>query len=294
MEVVVQSPSSPNMDTFDFGGNMGSIFQSVPSSPIGFGNYYLSAPASPSRMSELYTEFEYYSSASPSSFEAGNKIDDDDEDENNNDYSFAFYVNRDQSDKSSRSAEELFDGGKIKPLNESSRATSVAEQKRGRERERSSSSTTTTKLSSSNSGVRRVARSLSPYRKSWEVEQQKEQPRIISKEESSASVLSSSTSSSKGSKRWSLKDFLLFRSASEGRGSSKDALKKYYNKKNSNEEVKGSSSFRSSDSSRSRKGTISAHELHYAMKKAESEDMKKRTFVPYKQGILGRLAGFGI
>lgn len=56
--------------------------------------------------------------------------------------------------------------------------------------------------------------------------------------------------------------------------------------------MKGSS-FRSSDSSR-RKGPVSAHELHYAMKKAESQDMKKKTFLPYRQGILGRLSGFGI
>ncbi|KAK7383099.1 hypothetical protein VNO78_28768 [Psophocarpus tetragonolobus] len=280
MEVVVQSPSSPSMDNFDFGGNM---YHSVPSSPKGFGNYYVSAPASPSRMSELYTDFEYFSSTEETSFEAANKIDDEEKKE---DYSFAFYVNG-ESDKWSRSAEELFDGGKIKPLNESgSGSKDPVGERRGRERERGCSKT----LSSSNSG-RRVTRSHSPYRKSWEAEKQQAQPRS-NKEE--PSVLSSSSTGSKGSRRWSLKDFLLFRSASEGRGSSKDALKKYYKKNNSNsEEVKGSSSFRSSDSSR-RKGTVSPHELHYAMKKAESEDMKKRTFLPYRQGILGRLAGFGL
>jgi len=264
------------MDNFDFGSNMGSIYHSVPSSPKGFGNYFLSAPTSPSRLSQLYSEFEYFSSTDTSSFEAANKVHDD---EDKDDYSFAFSVSS-ESDKPSRSAEELFDGGKIKPLNES--RDPKREEIRGRGKE---------KLSS-NSG-RRVTRSHSPYR--WEAEkpqketqQQQQQPRS-NKEESS--VLSSS-SSSKGSKRWWLRDLLLFRSASEGRGSSKDPLKKYY-KKNGNEEVKGSSSFRSSDSSR-RKGQVSAHELHYAMKRAESEDMKKRTFLPYKQGILGRLAGFGI
>lgn len=285
--MVVQSPSSPTMDNFDFGSSMGLSYQSVPSSPKRFGDYnYLSAPSSPSRLSQLYAEFEYFSSNSPSSFEAANKTDD----EGNEDSSFAFFVSG-ESDKSSRSAEELFVGGKIKPLNESrnSKDPFVSEQKRGRERERAS---TTATLSSSNSG-RRTARSHSPYRKSlWESEQQQQQqrqqqPRINKEELSSSSVLSSS-SSSKGSKRWSLKDFLLFRSASEGRASSK----KYY-KKNGNEEVKGSSSFRSSDSSR-KKGPVSAHELHYNMKKAESEDMKKRTFLPYRQGILGRLGGFGL
>ncbi|XP_020231852.1 uncharacterized protein LOC109812321 [Cajanus cajan] len=281
MEVVVQSPSSPTMDNFDFGGNVGSIYQSAPSSPKRFGDYYLSAPASPSRLSELYNQFEYFSSTDPSSsFEAANKVDDGDE---NSDYSFAFYVN---DDKSSRPAEELFAGGKIKLLDESR----SKEPKRGREREREKVMTTTT-LSSSNSG-RRAARSHSPYRKStshylWEAEQQQQQ-----QQQSRRSIKEEPNSCSKGSKRWWLKDFLLFRSASEGRGSCKDPLKKYYSKKNNGEEVKGSSSFRSSDSRK--KGPVSAHELHYAMKKAESEDMKKKTFLPYRQGILGRLAGFGL
>jgi hypothetical protein len=34
-------------------------------------------------------------------------------------------------------------------------------------------------------------------------------------------------------------------------------------------------------------------ELHYARKKAESEDLKKRTLLPYKQGNLGSLVGLG-
>ncbi|OIW14860.1 hypothetical protein TanjilG_30579 [Lupinus angustifolius] len=42
----------------------------------------------------------------------------------------------------------------------------------------------------------------------------------------------------------------------------------------------------------SKKKPISAHELHYARKKAEVEDLKRKTFLPYKQGILGRMAGF--
>ncbi|XP_027333520.1 uncharacterized serine-rich protein C215.13-like [Abrus precatorius] len=293
MEVVVQSPSSPTMDTFDFGGAISSSYLSAPSSPKRFGEYnYLSAPASPSRFSQLYSEFDYFSSTTP--IEAAAADDDDNGD------GFAFYVNR-ESDNSSRSAEELFDGGKIKPLNDSSGDPS-AEQRRGRERDR----TSTTTLSSSNSG-RRVTRSHSPFRKSsprytseLEEHHRQQQPRS-NKEETTTTTTSSSnsgaslsSSSSKGSRRWWLRDFLLFRSASEGRGSSKDPLKKYYKK---NEEVKGSS-FRSSDSSSPhgsrRRGHVSAHELHYAMKKAESADMKKRTYLPYKQGILGRLAGFGL
>ncbi|KAK7310486.1 hypothetical protein RJT34_08039 [Clitoria ternatea] len=298
MEVVVQSPSSPTMDSFDFmSGTMSSPYLSAPSSPKRFGEYYLSAPSSPTRLSQLYNDFDYFSSSSPpvpSSVEDAPTKDDDDEEN-----SFAFFVN-DESHKSSRSAEELFDGGKIKPLN-----LNESEQRRGRERNRAS--TTTTTSSTSNSTGRRVTRSHSPYRKpshyNLELEQQprshKEDPNSTTLSSNNSNALFSTLSSSKGSKRWRLRDFLLFRSASEGRGSSKDPLRKYSvgYKKNNEEVVKGSS-FRSSDLSSGngsrKKGHVSAHELHYAMKKAESEDMKKRTFLPYRQGILGRLAGFGL
>ncbi|VFQ99119.1 unnamed protein product [Cuscuta campestris] len=115
------------------------------------------------------------------------------------------------------------------------------------------------------------------------------------------SVTRSSSSSSKGAmvKKWRLRDLFLFRSASEGRASEKDPLKKYT--------AAVGASFRGENregSRRRRSGGVSAHEMHYTMNRAVSEDMKKRTFLPYKEGILGRLAvnpavhalanGFGI
>ncbi|XP_004499096.1 uncharacterized protein [Cicer arietinum] len=295
MEVMIQSS---NMETFNFNsGTMSSPFLSPPSSPKRFGEYYLSAPTSPSRLSELYSEIDYLSSIEVqhedftesqdetllSSLIINNKVDDKEES------GFAFLVN--QTDKSSRSAEELFHGGKIKPLTNEETKVVKQQNNRGRDRERTESTT-----SSNNSG-RRVTRSLSPYRKSnytWEsLEEQnsklQQQPRSNIKEETKSN-------NSKGSRRWKLSDLLLFRSASEGRGSSKDPLKKYFVGKKS-EEVKGSS-FRSSETfsnnGSKKKGQVSAHEMHYAMKKAESQDMKKRTFLPYRQGILGRLSGFGL
>ncbi|KAK7291139.1 hypothetical protein RIF29_06049 [Crotalaria pallida] len=307
MEVVVQSPGrspSSTMDNFDLSSIMISPYLSAPSSPKRFGEYY----------SEFYQEFGFISSSSSNiPFEAlTENVDEDDEDAG--DDGFAFYVN-DDSDTWSRSAEELFDGGKIKPLepegnNEiiSSKKTTTLEEKkneslhgvfisseskrRGRDR-----TPTSSVLSTSNSG-RRVTRSHSPYRKSWEEEhhsqqqqQQQQQPRI-NKDETTLKSTSSfsnsraaSSSSSKGSKRWRLKDFILFRSISEGRGSTKESFKK---------ESVGFKKGEDGSASMRRKGPISAHEMHYTLKKAESEDLKKRTFLPYKQGILGRLAGFGL
>ncbi|MED6120325.1 hypothetical protein PIB30_019836 [Stylosanthes scabra] len=344
MEVMVQNSSA--MDNFEFSGTMSSPYLSAPSSPKRFGEYYLSAPTSPSRVSELYGEFDDYyfstttindastsSSSSAMHFEqvvANNNNKDGDGDGNG----FAFFVNR-ESEKPSRSAEELFDGGKIKLLepkgNELLKKSYHKEEeedeeegegdivfksfsqkkkeakeshhqetqdRRGRDRTPASSST----LTSSNSG-RRITRSHSPYRTPFQEQQQ--QPPLTNKLEG-PSILSSSNNNNNNkvgslSKRWRIKDLLLFRSASEGRASTKDQLKNilFYNNNKSihkhDEGINKTSSFRSIDSSSFRKkGHVSPHELHYAMKRAESEDLKKKTYLPYKQGILGRLAGFGL
>ncbi|XP_019416749.1 PREDICTED: uncharacterized protein LOC109327988 isoform X2 [Lupinus angustifolius] len=298
---------SPLIDHFDFNYEARvSPYLSVPSSPKRFGEIYMSAPTSPSRISEFYSEFEYFSITSPTP---------------KDDYhdGFAFLVG--ESEKSPRSAEELFHDGRIKPLKEDNDLLfesakspllsrkhverSAIEQgkkvireafsprRNNRESEATRGRDKTPSITSSNSNNRhRVARSHSPCREpryTWVEESQQGS----NKEDSNKASLTSS--SSKGSRKWRLRDFLLFRSASEGRGSSKDPLRKYPILFKKAEEGKGSS-FRSSGSDNPprprRKEPLSAHELHYARKKAETEDMKKKTFLPYKQGILGRLAGF--
>ncbi|CAH9148780.1 unnamed protein product [Cuscuta epithymum] len=113
-----------------------------------------------------------------------------------------------------------------------------------------------------------------------------------------ASSSLSRSSSSKGLmmiKKWRFRDFFLFRSASEGRSSEKDALKKYTAAVGKG----GGNSFRGNDnrkegSSASRRvkgggASPSAHEQHYTFNRAVSEDLKKKTFLPYRQGILGNL-----
>ncbi|RVX15274.1 hypothetical protein CK203_007731 [Vitis vinifera] len=128
----------------------------------------------------------------------------------------------------------------------------------------------------------RRTRSLSPFRVSelvWEEEEQQmnKQSSLISKPTTASAITPSS--SSKGSKKWRLKDFLLFRSASEGRATDRDPFRKYaglFRK----QDIKNDS-FRSIDSSGSmskRRGPVSAHELHYTVNRAASEDLKKKTF----------------
>lgn len=114
MEVV--KPSSP-IPSFDF--------NSAPPSPSRFGECFFSAPTTPSRISEFYSEFDRLSimnhnqisssSAIPFDWEekpksvGKTKIDDDDE------VNFAFDFRQPLLEKTYQlSAEELFDGGKIK------------------------------------------------------------------------------------------------------------------------------------------------------------------------------------
>ncbi|KAG6672219.1 hypothetical protein I3842_16G046300 [Carya illinoinensis] len=319
MEVVI--PAS----TMDFNN---------PTTPKRFGDYFFSAPSSPSRISGLYrdcNEYDRHESSEASAIREEQKEEGD---------GFAFNFSE-ELERSSRSADELFDGGKIRSLKpptqlqlgrkvdpytapnspplspnsgrsygmktilgalsprrkkDSDRAVMAAdnstpkktEQQRGRERN--------TDSPSSNSG-RRATRSLSPFRVSefpWEEDQEEEEKTRNDIKQSSLNpkaTLSSTSSSSKSSKKWRLRDFLLFRSASEGRARDKDPFLKFLYKKH--EDVKNSS-FRSTASSgsvsRPRRGPpVSAHELHYTMNRAMSEDLKKKTFLPYKQGILGLL-----
>lgn len=297
----------------------------APSSPARVNEYYFSTPASPGQISQFYREFDEFlisnsiisnvgrnsvCSTVPFDWEEkpgipksvakmsySNKFEDD----------FAFDVSQEMG-TASLSADELFYGGKIRPqpphfsAERSLRPHKSAESGiRGRERSVSS-------LSLSRSG-HRSTRSVSPMRVSeypWEEKHRKQRknhqqnskpPPSTSKPSLTSSASAISSSSLKARKKWKLKDFFLFRSASEGRASNKaDPIKKYASLFKKHDDIK-SPSFglidnnpRTSTSRSKRKGPVSAHELHYTMNRAVSEDMKKKTFLPYKQGILGRLA----
>lgn len=92
-------------------------------------------------------------------------------------------------------------------------------------------------------------------------------------------------------KKWKLKNLLLFRSASEGHKEKYTLLKK----SSTNKDLKNWS-FRSADndgggSVGSRK--MSAHEWHYTVNRSVAEEMKRKTYLPYKQGFFGCL-GFRV
>ncbi|KAL8145127.1 uncharacterized protein LOC141684988 [Apium graveolens] len=305
-ETEVILPSQTMMD-FEFSNAISSPGFTAPSSPARIGDYYFSAPTSPRHVSQFYAEFdEFLTNHSMRSDLMRNSVSSDMPSECNNLFEddFAFDVSQ-EMDAGSLTADVLFDGGIIKPR-EVQKSSEISKEEgaiRGRERSVSSLSTSRSR--------HRATRSLSPMRVSeypWEEEfkyqqrhqQKNDQQNSKQKPNLTSSVSTlSDTTTLKGPKKWKLKDFFLFRSASEGRATDKaDPLKKYASLFKKHEEVK-SSSFRTIhndpgnsvySSKRKGKGPISAHELHYTINRAVSEDLKKKTFLPYKQGILGRLS----
>ncbi|OWM79236.1 uncharacterized protein LOC116194242 [Punica granatum] len=371
----------PPLD-FNFHSTASSPYTTAPSSPQPFGHNHrfydnLSAPTSPTQSSPINNFFRQINrsrkslSAVPFDWEEKpgvpkhrGRTTSTEDGEVDDDFEFDFSGQLDA--RASASADELFDGGKIRPLklpprlqvgsgdNESASLTTSPrtprsrfspkkkpvqtedfdpfakaleetrkteppfqqrEQRytRGRDRNLRPSSSST-----SSNYFRRGTRSLSPLRVSDIVldEEANKGPSscaaastqaansVNPKPDSSAasyfSSLLSSISFTKGYRKWSFRDFLLFRSASEGRGTSRDPLRKYTalsRKAAIIAEDAKSCSFRSTDSagssisrsSRRSRSNLSAHEIHYTENRAVSEEMRKKTFLPYKQGLLGCL-----
>lgn len=301
--------------------------------PFGGGSdlYFLSAPTSPNRAFNFYQEFEefsnnnYYAASQPTS-PAHRSIINAAEDD------FSFQVNIGAADNPV-SAHELFDGGRIRPSEpaeihktpspkKKSSTTfweALSPNKKGRRHSTSpfglnsdQQQQVTTMMrgrektiSNSGSGRMRAARSLSPHHREsssnydYHTHQQIQKPNLNPlvtepPQSSTRTTLGSLVLQTKTSRRWRLKDFLLFRSASEGRASDKDPLRKYstlfYRKLDDKSSLSSSSnSFRSTttDGSTSKR-MVSAHEMHYTTNKAVSDHRKKKTFLPYKERILGR------
>ncbi|KAH1081212.1 hypothetical protein J1N35_020973 [Gossypium stocksii] len=137
----------------------------------------------------------------------------------------------------------------------------------------------------------------------------------VSKETTPSSSASSSRSSSSGrnSKKWIFLKDLLYRSKSEGRGNGKEKFwtsisfssskekkiqmehekpppLKRKQKENRQGAGKKVSSGKPANGVAKRRIPPSPHELHYTTNRAQAEEMKKRTYLPYKQGLFGCLS----
>ncbi|KAK8557538.1 hypothetical protein V6N13_007883 [Hibiscus sabdariffa] len=274
MEMVAPVPVPvpvPAVD-FNFDSTCPSPYMTAPSSPQRFGNFFFSVPTSPAHVSSLCANPQW-----------DEKPKSNHHDDNGEDFEFNFSG---QLERASLSADELFDGGKIRPCYQHlSRPSAVSCPQRGRD-----------------ISLHKKSRSLSPLRVCdimWDEEQEHEETCEKTLDSTSSannpkpsyvSSILSCISFSKVSRKWKLKDLLLFPSAWEGRAASKDPLTKYALLSRKEPEDVRNASFRSTDSMGSRRrGAVSAHELHYTANRAVSEEMKRKTFLPYKQGLLGCL-----
>ncbi|VFQ72513.1 unnamed protein product [Cuscuta campestris] len=259
----------------------------APFTPLRFGTPFYSAPASPAMVS----------AAAETS--TGNTAPFDWEEDNGDGFAFDFSG---QLEKTSISpADELFEGGKIKPLippqgkeNDSdlfpAAPSRSPEDGDGSSIQRGSENSGKPPARRSNSR-RKSTRSLSPtpFRATQSlIDQDEPEIEIQDEKDCSSSFLSM------WYRKLRLKDLLLFRSASEGRESGRGMMNRYamLQKRHLQEDAKNSS-FRSTESvgstSSRRRGPLSAHELHYTLNRAASEEMKRKTFLPYKQGLFGCL-----
>ncbi|KAH7575201.1 hypothetical protein JRO89_XS02G0061800 [Xanthoceras sorbifolium] len=205
MEVVMPVPAS--MD-FNFDSACSSPYMTAPSSPQRFGNFFFSAPTSPSRVSssssfyrDLNNDDDHHRCSSLTFNVA--EIKNTKREEDDEDFEFNFSG---QLERTSLSADELFDGGKIRPLKPST--TSDSERIRGQRR-------------SAEDQVCRAVQERNRGRQKLQLPVDR-QLRIVS----------------------------LRRRVPP---------------------------------------SVSAHELHYTANRAVAEEMKRKTFLPYKQGLLGCL-----
>lgn len=277
MEVMRPIGAGAGAVEFNFESACTTPYISAPSSPQRFGSFFYSAPTSPTRVSTFYT-----CSGIPNS--------------NNNDTVDDFAFDFSGQLEVTSTADELFDGGKIKPLSTNPTPPPpppIQNQERGRERS-----------SSRNKKLLGGGRSLSPFRVSDLLMNNSDEPKLDSDPDpdhpSSSSAGRFSTSSFVSfwyRRKWKLKDLLLFRSASDGHSMTKEELNKYAILKHQQaDEDVNNSSFRSTDTStpmtKGGAAVLSAHELHYRAKRAMAQDLKRKTSLPYKPdgffGCLGR------
>lgn len=270
------TPQSPPTGDFVFDSASTSPYVSCPSSPQRFGNHYFSAPTSPTRAAAFYrdhfvedrTNVGTYASSSNVPFwreekNEGNILKNS---RKNDNIDFEFQLIGQLEEPSISAADELFDGGKIrllKPLvlevqNDSAEIkNSVEKNKKGedlaiKETEQPKKFKSSTSLERARSDLQNTKHNKSVL--AWY-------------------------------NKLKLKDLLLFRSISEGHKEKYGMIRKRYN-----EDVKNSS-FRSTESggSVSSRRRVSAHEWHYTANRAAAEEMRKKTFLPYKRGLLGCL-----
>ncbi|TKY61558.1 hypothetical protein E2542_SST11409 [Spatholobus suberectus] len=291
------NPDPPLFDDID--STCSTPYVSAPSSPgrgpIATGGFFYSAPASP-----MHFTITAASTHSPSSSFEKNSSSCDFE------FSARFGSTGVGGPGSMSSADELFLNGQIRPMKLSThleRPQVLApvldlEEEEEEENEEVESRVRGRDLRLRDKSLRRRTRSLSPLRNTpleWtENEDVVNEEKTDKKENVTPSV---SGGSGRSSKRWVfLRDFL--RSKSEGRSNNKfwstisfspAKDKKAQNQGNGPQKSKKVAGKPTNGVGGKRRVPASAHELHYKANRAQAEELRRKTFLPYRQGLLGCL-----
>ncbi|KAM7469952.1 hypothetical protein LguiA_008135 [Lonicera macranthoides] len=275
---------------------------------------YVSAPSSPGRGPPISGGFFYSAPASPVHFMLSNSTLTKSESASatsspsiSSSFEFDFSARYTTlPDGTMSSADELFSNGQIRPMTLSSHLKRpqvlaplidadeieddcddfALQRKKVGERGRD--------LKMRNRSLRGRTRSMSPLRTAYH-EEETEIKEEIKQEEAPTR----STSAGRSSNRWVFLKEFLYRSKSEGSNTSTG--KKLWSSMSFSpikDKKMGTSPANSSESpvdkamskkSRRRRLGLSAHELHYTANRAQAEDLRKKTFLPYKRGLLGCL-----
>ncbi|EPS63909.1 hypothetical protein M569_10875, partial [Genlisea aurea] len=269
-------------------------YVSAPSSPCRaaapFAGFYYSAPSSP-------THFVLTTTTNLASYNAGDV---------NSSFEFDFSATCPGSGASSpgtmTSADELFFNGQIRPMKLSTHlqrpqtlSPLIESSDNVGEEDQSFSRGREMKLRAGS--LRRRTRSMSPLRNTeiWQDDAVGDERHEISSHQIDADPSASrSSSGGRSSGRWEfLKDF-LYRSKSEGRNRNEGhkfwrsiSFSPIKDKKqpSATRDLKTAAANKKTSGKR-RVPPPSPHQVHYAAKRAQAEEMKKRTFLPYRQGLL--------
>ncbi|KAL4555748.1 hypothetical protein LXL04_038376 [Taraxacum kok-saghyz] len=272
-------------------------FESTNSTP------YVTAPSTPHRLPNFF----YTAPTSPIHFLATACQEDDHDDGND----FAFDFTGHLEPPSISAADELFHCGKIKPLkpvlddtpkSSTSRFTQAFSPRCKKKHfddftealkqtpcDQTDTSQNPSKRGRKSACKTKIADKVSPSSSPFRISD------VLSQDVNNQRNLTNRSASLTWYNKWNIKNLLLFRSASEGSARrSKDPVNKYSRIKKGGDAVEDikNSSFRSAESlgsSRRVMRKVSAHEIHYTANRAVAEEMRKKTFLPYRSGLLGCL-----
>ncbi|CAL5402083.1 unnamed protein product [Camellia sinensis] len=286
----------------DIDSTFSTPFVSATSSPASGGGFFYSVPASPMHF-VLCSSSPVSEGTMSASFEF--------------EFSARFGTVGSASKESMSSADELFLNGQIRPMKLSTPLLDLHETEgdfENKMNEEADERFPRVKWRDRSLRRSRRTRSMSPLRTplfQWhenddEEEQEQEQKQKQKTENKKCNVAfealknkqneadSMSTPSSR-SKSWLfLKDF-LYRSKSEGRNNghskfwSSISFSPIKDRKVSESVAFSAPAAAKARGAGKRRVPASAHELHYTEKRAEAEEMRKKTYLPYRQGLFGCL-----